>query len=661
MASRDDLSAELRAFLAPTDGDDETAAPIGKHGLWGPGIRLMRNLRFVSKATLICTLFLIPIVWLSLAYYTNIATQIGFSAKERLGVEYNQALLTVLKNAQELRSAEASGGTVAALEPLRAQVKAGHTKLASVNAAHGAELGTSKRFSDLTQAYGAVFQSGGSTGYTDALLALLGQATDGSNLTLDPDIDSYYLMDAVFFRLPEISDDTAELASLGQAVLGSGAIAPAQLRSLTQTITVAQFQFKNLQDGLGKAEAYNTSLATDLNARQALDATEEFLKFTHTRLIEAQDFSPETRARFAQLANQALAQQHALSGRLLASLDALLLDRIGGMESSRIQTTGVLSVGLALALYLFYSFFLVTRGGLLLISKHLDEMATGDLRHRPRKPWGSDEPANVIVDLRKAYDALHVLIRKVRHSARALHSASGEIAAASADLGARTESSAAALEQQSSSMEHINSMAGATSERASMAAAFAVENAHVAERGGTVFTEVVSTMREIHTSSAKINDIITVIDGIAFQTNILALNAAVEAARAGETGRGFAVVASEVRMLAQRSAGAAKEIKALISASVDRVEGGTRVIEAAGQTMREVVTNARQINAFLSDIAVAAKDQANAVSEVGLSIQELDRNTQQNAALVEQTSAAAGALNGQADALQEEIANFQVA
>jgi methyl-accepting chemotaxis protein len=287
-------------------------------------------------------------------------------------------------------------------------------------------------------------------------------------------------------------------------------------------------------------------------------------------------------------------------------------------------------------------------------------MAAGDLRHRPRKPWGSDEPAHVIVDLRKAYDSLHILIRKVRHSARALHSASGEIASASNDLGARTESSAAALEQQSSSMEHINAMASATAERASMAAAFAVDNAHVAERGGTVFTEVVSTMREIHTSSAKINDIITVIDGIAFQTNILALNAAVEAARAGETGRGFAVVASEVRMLAQRSAGAAKEIKTLISASVDRVESGTRVIEAAGQTMTDVVTNARQINAFLSDIAVAAKDQANAVSEVGRSIQELDQNTQQNAALVEQTSSAAGALTDQADALQEEIANFQV-
>ena len=639
---------------------DEVGAPVGKHGVWGPGIRLMRNLRFVAKAALICALFLVPIAWLSLAYYNNMAGQIGFSVKERLGVEFNRSVLPLLNAAQEMRSARAQGNNGAALEPLQARIKTTHEKLLAANTALGDELATSQRMTEVTKALANLSQSGGTSLYIDALFALLGQATDASNLTLDPDIDSYYLMDAAFFRIPDMTENTVKLSDLGQSVLKSGTIGPEQLRDLTQMLTLAQFQFKNLQDGLGKAVAYNASLATPLNAKPAQDATEAFLKFARSRLVDAQDFSPESQTTLLRLGQQARSAQYVLSGRLVDSLDALLATRIGAMAKNRIQTTVVLTVGLALALYLFYSFFLVTRGGLLLISKHLDEMAAGDLRHRPRKPWGSDEPAHVIVDLRKAYDSLHILIRKVRHSARALHSASGEIAAASADLGARTESSAATLEQQSSSMEHINAMASATAERASMAATFAVDNANVAERGGTVFAEVVSTTREIHTSSAKINDIITVIDGIAFQTNILALNAAVEAARAGETGRGFAVVASEVRMLAQRSAGAAKEIKALISASVDRVEGGTRVIEAAGQTMTEVVTNARQINSFLSEIAVAAKDQASAVSEVGRSIQELDKNTQQNAALVEQTSAAAGALTGQADALQDEIANFQV-
>jgi methyl-accepting chemotaxis protein len=168
-------------------------------------------------------------------------------------------------------------------------------------------------------------------------------------------------------------------------------------------------------------------------------------------------------------------------------------------------------------------------------------------------------------------------------------------------------------------------------------------------------------MQGIHASSAKISDIIGVIDSIAFQTNILALNAAVEAARAGEQGRGFAVVASEVRNLAQRSAGAAKEIKELISASVEQINDGTRVVQSAGDVMAEVVASARQINTILSEIATASKEQAAGVEQVGHAIQELDRNTQQNAALVEESSAAAAALKAQAELLQTEIANFRVA
>ena len=194
-----------------------------------------------------------------------------------------------------------------------------------------------------------------------------------------------------------------------------------------------------------------------------------------------------------------------------------------------------------------------------------------------------------------------------------------------------------------------------------MAATFAIGNADVATKGGKVFEAVVGTMHDIQTSSARINDIIAVIDGIAFQTNILALNAAVEAARAGEQGRGFAVVASEVRNLAKRSADAAREIKGLISASVEQVRSGTRVVEKAGHAMSEVVTNALQINAFLGEISVASRDQAQGVKQAGLAIQDLDGATQQNAALVEQTKLAADALRHQADGLEQQLGNFKVA
>ena len=656
-----ELSAELRQFLAPTDGDNEAPKPPHSHGIWGPGIRLMRNLQFALKAALICSMFLVPMAWLTWSYFSNIAVQFDFSARERLGIRYNRALLPLMAAAQEVRRASAAGE--AAGSGLDA-FKAAQQQLAAVEQETGPALNTAKAYAAASTAAAAATQAGSDSAWQNqalAMAALLGQVNDASNLTLDPDIGSYYLMDAVFLRVPGLTESSTRLGSLGLSILKTGAAQPEQQRQLVALLTLAQYQFGNLQDGLAKAQAMNAELAGKLQVQEADAATADFLNLARKSLLEGLDDSPASQAALVAAAAKSRQLQYALSVRLMDALDDLVAARLGAMQNERIKTTVVLVIGLLLAIYLFYSFFLVTRGGLLLISKHLDEMSEGDLRHRPRQPWGSDEPAKVIVDLRKAYDSLHILIRKVRHSARALHGASAEISAASTDLGGRTASSASELETQAATMQGISSMVSATAERATMAAAFAVENSLVAEKGSTVFEEVVNTMHEIHTSSSRINDIISVIDGIAFQTNILALNAAVEAARAGESGRGFAVVASEVRLLAQRSATAAKEIKTLISSSVERVHSGTQVVEGAGQIMTDVVTNARQINVFLGEIAAAAREQANSVGQVGMSIQELDKNTQQNAVLVKQTNAAADTLNAQADTLQDEIANFRIA
>jgi methyl-accepting chemotaxis protein len=209
-------------------------------------------------------------------------------------------------------------------------------------------------------------------------------------------------------------------------------------------------------------------------------------------------------------------------------------------------------------------------------------------------------------------------------------------------------------------MEQISATVRTTADHARQAADIARGNAAVAQRGGEVMSSMVSTMDEIHRSSSKISDIIGVIDGIAFQTNILALNAAVEAARAGDAGRGFAVVASEVRSLAQRSAGAAREIKSLITDSVSRIETGTGVARSAGQTIGEIVEGAQRINQLLDEIAIGAKEQSQGVSQIGAAVQDLDRLTQQNAALVEQTAAAADILQDRAVALSGEVGRFQL-
>ena len=209
-------------------------------------------------------------------------------------------------------------------------------------------------------------------------------------------------------------------------------------------------------------------------------------------------------------------------------------------------------------------------------------------------------------------------------------------------------------------MEEITSTVKATSDHTGEAARVASHNAEVAADGGRVMREVVTTMDGIRTSSARIGEIIGTIDGIAFQTNILALNAAVEAARAGEQGRGFAVVASEVRMLAQRSASAAREIKALIGRSVEQVETGTGIVRKAGVTIDDIVSSSERVNQLLGEVATGAREQSLGIGQIGQAVQELDRMTQQNAALVEQTAAAASAMKDQAFALAEEVARFKL-
>ncbi len=252
------------------------------------------------------------------------------------------------------------------------------------------------------------------------------------------------------------------------------------------------------------------------------------------------------------------------------------------------------------------------------------------------------------------------VVGTVRRGAEGVANASAEIASGNADLSARTEQQASALEETAASMEELGSTVRQNADNARQANQLAQSASTVAVQGGEVVAQVVDTMKGINESSKKIADIISVIDGIAFQTNILALNAAVEAARAGEQGRGFAVVASEVRSLAGRSAAAAKEIKELIGASVERVEAGTALVDKAGQTMEEVVTSIRRVNDIMGEISEASVEQSAGVSQVGEAVTNMDQATQQNAALVEEMAAAADSLRGQAQELVQAVAVFKL-
>ena len=286
-----------------------------------------------------------------------------------------------------------------------------------------------------------------------------------------------------------------------------------------------------------------------------------------------------------------------------------------------------------------------------------DRIAAGDLTRRPR---AGEDSASLLAALGRMQQQLGQLVSRIREASSSIQTSSSEIAQGHADLSARTEHQASSLEQTAAAMEQMMATVSQNSGNAVQAREHAAAASAVAARGGQAVNTVVSTMDGIATSSKKIADIIGVIDGIAFQTNILALNAAVEAARAGEQGRGFAVVASEVRSLAQRSATASKEIRQLIMDSVGRIDAGSRQVAEAGKTMDEIVASVQRVNSLISEISSASQEQSRSLSQISSTVQQMEKVTQQNAAMVEQASAASASLEDQAFALTRAVGNFKL-
>jgi methyl-accepting chemotaxis protein len=491
-------------------------------------------------------------------------------------------------------------------------------------------------------------------------LRLLDDVADRAGLMLDPDPGAYYLISVVVETLPAVSELLGQSRALGALYLARQAASPAERVRLEALLTQLAQRNDDLERAFSNVAENSPALAASLDGPRR--ATAEALA-TATKLVQAQVVTPDkleapasdyfnamtshidslfklTDASFAVLSTQLQVRVQQQQWRLAAMGAALLM-------------LGSLAAALMLV---------IARGTVRTVASAqaaAEALARGDLSHAVQVE-SDDEIGRMARTLGDAMGELGRLVREIKATGESVGTASAQIAAGNNDLSSRTEQTSANLQNTASAMEELHATVRNNADAARQAAALAGQSSQVAADGGSLVGQVVETMQAISQRSDKIADIIGVIDGIAFQTNILALNAAVEAARAGEQGRGFAVVASEVRALAQRSAAAAREIKGLIQASVETVHAGTALVSQAQTTMQDILHQVQQVSTLVGEIGTATADQSEGIAQVNTTVGQLDQATQQNAALVEESAAAADSLQQQASTLVAAVGRFRL-
>jgi methyl-accepting chemotaxis protein len=642
------------------------------HGAMAPGIRMFRNLRFKAKAWIITAVFVAPLLLTLYAYIEKEWADITFTRDEMAGAALVQEVYPLLQTLQTHRglSTAALSGDAAAkarMDEAGAKVTKALAQLKAADAAHGAPTGTKPDFKKLEAAVSGLISGWAATAdaktnfarhtqLIDELLTYVETVGDKSGLVLDPDLDSYYMMVASVGLGPIMLEDSAWLRGTGRKILVDGLITPEQRLAIERRLVRLQMNIEAVNHGLERAYAYNPSLKST-GVLEGLNAAREMEKLVRAALLgDSLNGTPES---YFDATTAQIDAQFAKFSKAHDALEALLQARYDALQSHMAWILAVVGACLLLAGYFFYAFSLVENGGIRYLGKHIKALAVGDLT-TPQSVWGRDEIGYSLNRLFESIQGLKTTLAAIQQNADAVSLSSREIAAGNHDLSARTEKNASALEEASAGMDQLHELVERNLNSVREAERLMARLSEAAEASGHNVSAVVQRMSAIQAKSKQIGEIVGMIDGISFQTNILALNASVEAARAGEAGRGFAVVAQEVRSLAQRAADAAKQINTIVSANTEEIEAGTQQVNAAGNTMQEMVDSVRKTSVVIQDITRASGEQSTGVAEMNKAVRDLTQSQQANAALVEEIAASASQLQNSGEALRDAAAVFKL-